>query len=363
MTDKLSSKVTTISQLEVINNIIDDMSTTTSYTAECPDLTASNGVITWNITHNLGTRNVICSLYHGTEEVTNKGVVITSNNDVTITFNDTNVSAGDYKVVIIASGSTISVSDNDGQWVTKESALAVELSGTSEVLYDLSDYLPKDNYSYDVILYGQIWVTGTVGNYRNLIVGTSIIPWCAPCAARQVSSNNGSVVSAGTILIPVGTDRKLKLLSRPNDTANSKYSLYLFGYRRIGNNIEKVDKHLSNISNNAKSLIVNMGMPSDNIIYLNFGTNYSSYIAPADGYFHWLILPSDSSPRCTAVNGYVDGGLGCMLATHNGGTPIKGFVPIRKGQTFKFNWDGGDINTTDSYLVFIYSIGSEHEAE
>ena len=362
MTDKLSSKVTTISQLEAINNIIDDMSTTTSYTAECPDLTASNGVITWNVTHNLGTRNVICSLYHGTEEVTNKGVVITSDNDVTITFNDNNVNARDYKVVIIASGSTISVSDNDGQWVNSYMDLFDEENypTSTDTIVDLSSYLPNDTSSYEVLLCCYHWRYSTAGHVR-VEVSTQLVD--NVYAINSINPESSRALVQNTFILPVGSNHTITI-NKNEWSQKGQFYITAFAYKRLGTNVEKATKSLSNITGTGKIAISHNAMPSDKYIDLELGVSDSIYTAPSDGWF-----------QCIGVG--IDDELESAVWFYNsvdrqvqyigfGTVTICGEFAVKKGEKVHVGWSRINFNYGSlEYLGlrFYYAVGSEHEAE
>lgn len=76
----------------------------TSYTATCPAITPVDGVATWSVTHNLGSQAVVTALYSNNNKIEHN-TLITSNNALTVTFKASSaVSAGDYKIVVLASG-------------------------------------------------------------------------------------------------------------------------------------------------------------------------------------------------------------------------------------------------------------------
>lgn len=97
-----------------INEIIDSISDSgLAYIGTCPALTPSSGICTWTVTHNLGTTDIVATLYTSGGLEIEKNITIISNNAITVTFfASSNVSAGDYKIVIFASGSSNSLSSN-----------------------------------------------------------------------------------------------------------------------------------------------------------------------------------------------------------------------------------------------------------
>lgn len=204
-----------------------------SYSATCPAITISSGIASWSITHNLGTQDVVAILYNSSGQENDKNVVINSNNQITVSWKaSSNVSAGDYKIVVLASGASSVNTFYDGQWVAASNTIASSAS-TTGVDYDLSNYLPDDNYSYEILLYGQININVSNGSYRNLCVKSSILTGdYSICATRQASSTIAT--TTGTVIMAIGTNRKLTVTERTNDKGT--YSLWLRGYRRIGTN-------------------------------------------------------------------------------------------------------------------------------
>ena len=101
-----------------------------SYSATCPALTPTSGVATWSVNHNLGTANIVASLYNSSGALQECNITVTSANAITVNFKaSSNVSAGDYKIVVLASGSeqTITPSRNIGEIIT--SAIPLTDSG------------------------------------------------------------------------------------------------------------------------------------------------------------------------------------------------------------------------------------------
>ena len=82
--------------------MVDDDTIGGAYTATCPAITISSGEATWSITHNLGTQNVIVTLYDSSGKEIIKNVTVTSANVISVKFkSSSNVTAGSYKIVII----------------------------------------------------------------------------------------------------------------------------------------------------------------------------------------------------------------------------------------------------------------------
>ena len=102
------NKVTTPpSQKEVvdkINEIIDNLGSS-SFSSTCPTLTPSSGLVTWNITHNLNTSNVVVALYDSSGNDVMRSVTINSANAITVIWNsDSSITAGSFTVLILGGG-------------------------------------------------------------------------------------------------------------------------------------------------------------------------------------------------------------------------------------------------------------------
>ena len=100
MVDKITSPITSIELINKTNEIIDNLGSGggASYSATCP------GVATWSVTHNLGTQAVVTALYSNGNKIEHN-TLVTSNNAITVTFKASSaVTAGSYKIVVLASG-------------------------------------------------------------------------------------------------------------------------------------------------------------------------------------------------------------------------------------------------------------------
>ena len=241
------------------------------YTASCPALTLSDGKLTWVVTHNLNTGDIIASLYTSAGAELMKDVTIDSVNQITVTFvAGANASAGDYKIVVMSTrsfaiDSSLSTSSTnpvqnsvvttalnnslnvnasnlssdgqkvfDGQWVSSPLALVNNESypTTTNVEHILSNYLPEDNYNYEVI--AACATRASVGEKQmrielisDIIDGSFVLGDC-------ISSSSKQGFGSGTVSIPVGIGRKITTVKL--SWVDGTYSIWLRGYRRIGTN-------------------------------------------------------------------------------------------------------------------------------
>ena len=130
----------------------------------------------------------------------------------------------------------------DGQWVQSFLDLvtsAITLNTSYSNAWDISSYLPNDNYIYEVYVSAYGVTTATSGALLDVRVGSSILKAnnttnsaTAFVLRSSVRSNANRQVS-NTIVIPVGTDRQLTVRSYGTGTLNT---LRLLAYRRVGTN-------------------------------------------------------------------------------------------------------------------------------
>ena len=132
----------------------------------------------------------------------------------------------------------------DGQWInsTFEILSNATANGNTGYQYDLSNYLPNNNKKYEVLftVWGQtgessgnglyIWAgTDIIGSGTNDISGKAQI-------LRIRAVNSYAQYGAGSVILPVGTGRKLYLYFTNNANA-SGINVEALGYRRIGTNM------------------------------------------------------------------------------------------------------------------------------
>lgn len=125
----------------------------------------------------------------------------------------------------------------DGQWVFSDLTLASQATApkSSDVIYDLSSYLPNDGYNYEVILSCNAETGTTSGNTTRIFIYASTMSPTQGVLVTWVSTRTSSSMSSGgNTIIPIATDRKLCVRAINNNTGI--YSLRLHAYRRIGTN-------------------------------------------------------------------------------------------------------------------------------
>ena len=124
----------------------------------------------------------------------------------------------------------------DGQWVSSQTTVAqsVSIAASTEVEYDISSYLPNDNYNYEVLFSLSVSTGSTSGD--GLEVGVCSDKVYSTIRAitvitRTSATNNG----ACAYTIPVGTGRKLIIRNFASYSGTIRF-FRVHAYRRIGTN-------------------------------------------------------------------------------------------------------------------------------
>ena len=122
----------------------------------------------------------------------------------------------------------------DGQIVKKTLSLAsdVAFNTTTAVQYSLSNYLPNDNFIYEVFMYGRVQTGTTNGDRAVLSLASDVLSSYRVIETQTRAA--GSVIASSTAIIPVGTGRTINVEAVTAGTGT--YSILLNGYRRIGTN-------------------------------------------------------------------------------------------------------------------------------
>lgn len=125
----------------------------------------------------------------------------------------------------------------DGQWIPLSVTIAENVtyttsSTTTTTSINLSSYLPKDDYIYEVLFTGAAVTGATSGNFSRLSIAGMGYDWVEVCA--NTTRANSTVASRGNAIIPINSARTVKVYVWAN--ISGTYSLYLRGYRRVGNN-------------------------------------------------------------------------------------------------------------------------------
>lgn len=132
----------------------------------------------------------------------------------------------------------------DGQWIYNKFEILsnANISGNNGYQYDLSNYLPNNNKKYEVLFSAWGRTGESSGNGLYIWAGTDIIGAGTDATSgkaqilRTRAVNSYAQYGAGSVILPVGTGRKLYLYFSNDDNA-SGINVEALGYRRIGTNM------------------------------------------------------------------------------------------------------------------------------
>ncbi len=146
------------------------------------------------------------------------------------------VNSQNYAKYDLSNLATSASKNLDGQWVASQLQIAnyVSLPTLDVDEYDISNYLPDDNYKYEVIVVGSVETGSNSGDSSQLTVYSDILPNYGLWLCRAITRGSFTNVARGTGVLPVGQGRIIQVHADANNTG--KYNLNLRGYRRIGTN-------------------------------------------------------------------------------------------------------------------------------
>lgn len=119
----------------------------------------------------------------------------------------------------------------DGFPVFNLLTLVTSFTESMEQTFDLSDYLPKDNYNYEVFVTGYGNTGATSNNTLSISVSTTLHGnmQVFACRTRTASNVNGG----GSCIAYVGADRKITVNNSGHASTGTSY-IAIRGYRRVG---------------------------------------------------------------------------------------------------------------------------------
>lgn len=124
----------------------------------------------------------------------------------------------------------------NGRWTYAYKSLFYAKSfSTCNNIYDISDYLPKDNYVYEVLMEGYSRTGSSAGNSVQFTIrdqATNI----GRTTSRIVTRASSSVIDSYNCILPITANRKIKIDVATSGTSGN-CALTLRGYRRVGTNI------------------------------------------------------------------------------------------------------------------------------
>lgn len=132
-----------------------------------------------------------------------------------------------------------------------------------------------------------------------------------------------------------------------------------YGYSKTeSNNLlsNKANVALDNLTSAGKEVCANMAMPSNRYISLTVGSTGANYVAPADGYFHFL---GRSTSQYGNISISIKFGSIELISSNNYCQYTNSYmhitIPVSKGQTAEI----GYFNTDTLTLRFVYANGGQ----
>lgn len=131
----------------------------------------------------------------------------------------------------------------------------------------------------------------------------------------------------------------------------------------------KAEVDLINVTSEGASRASGWMLPSDKKIQLTFGTNNQLYTSPANGWVQCSWAIKNGYLGLAVVDSLyptVLGKDGLCMSNFNASasaTSLNAYIPVKKGDTFKLFFSGDTAADGANRFEFIYSLGSESEAE
>ena len=134
-----------------------------------------------------------------------------------------------------------SVKNFDGQWAMVNVAIASDVTYTQDqtVTYDISSYLPNDNYDYEVLFTAYLRTAETANSATgcHLYTGSQSSGVINVRIGRCVTRTNASANASGNGILPIyHTDRKVTWGNTDSSGTSGACGLRMMAYRRIGTN-------------------------------------------------------------------------------------------------------------------------------
>lgn len=177
----------------------------------------------------------------------------------------------------------ISIGGNnfDGQWTYKyQVAYKGFPSSNSTLTYNLSSYLPDDNYDYEVLVGGYAYTGTTTGNVIQLKVnsGSTATHNSSCLLALKVTRTNAFNEGGSSAVIPIQkSDQKISIYFYGTyRTTSNQTRVELFGYRRVGTNSIGSRDYIKNVKIPSKTLIPNTIIYGTPTITSGIASNFSA---------------------------------------------------------------------------------------
>ena len=127
-----------------------------------------------------------------------------------------------------------------GRWVWKYQTIASSANGMTSncwYKYSLDDYLPKDDYDYEVMVDLYTHTAATNGHAQYVWVRSGDDNWISTRIVSVIARTNARMTAAGSAIIPIRASSRIIGLHNESGAQNgSNYYFRIYGYRRLGKN-------------------------------------------------------------------------------------------------------------------------------
>lgn len=138
-----------------------------------------------------------------------------------------------------------------GRWVWKYQTIAstdVGMTPNCWLKYSLNDYLPKDEYDYEVMVDLYTHTSNAAGQTQYTWVRSGEDNWMSCRLTAQIARVATRMTAAGCAIIPIRhSSRVIGLHNENGATTGSNYYFRIYGYRRLGNNSWNDNSKISGI--------------------------------------------------------------------------------------------------------------------
>lgn len=122
----------------------------------------------------------------------------------------------------------------------------------------------------------------------------------------------------------------------------------------------KANKNFDNVTNQAKTIMSGMGMPSATYTDLTLGASGTTYTAPADGWYTICSNSNGSYPKSIELINASGGDVNTSVTAYNNNNSgwLRCSLPVKKGNVVACYYN----NMSVQHFRFVYAVGSESEA-
>ena len=121
------------------------------------------------------------------------------------------------------------------EWVYTNKQLLSDVDRTAEnIVVDLSDSLPNDGATYEVLFSSNARPTKTKNKFVNILLNTNEITSPMRVAVGRVSVDGIEALAYGAFVLPITPSRSISLKGESSTNYGGTTSLWMHAYKKIG---------------------------------------------------------------------------------------------------------------------------------